>query len=297
MQRTILFILPLFVAAIGFWLLAIAPKREEASKLEAEATELRAQVDDQEAAAHAAEAARADFPSAYRRLVVLGKATPTDDDTSSLIVQLSRISRDSGVEFSSLQTSGGGESAPAAPPPAPTQTPADTAAQDEQRVADAEAAADPAAAPPAPTEAQASLLPIGAEIGPAGLPVMKYTLEVSGDFFDLADFLAGVDDMVSTRADGSLGVRGRLITVDGFDLSGSSAETTGATAEPITAPTADPASPTLSATLTLTTFLTPADEGATGGASPTGPAPVTVAEVPPAPATDAPPTTASTTTP
>jgi hypothetical protein len=301
MQRTILVILPLAVAAIGFYLLVLAPKREEASKLEAQATELEAQVDEQEAAAEAAESARKDFPRAYRRLVVLGKATPTDDDTSSLIVQLSRISRDSGVEFDALQASTGSGAAEAAPPPAPAQTPADTAAQDEQRVADAEAAADPAAAaadpagaPPAPTEAQASLLPIGAEIGPAGLPVMKYTLDISGDFFELADFLAEVDDLVTTRADGSLGVRGRLITVDSFDLSNSSTETTDPTAETTTP--SDPGNPTLNASLTLTTFLTPAEEGATGGASPTGPAPVTVSETP-APAPEAPPATASTTTP
>jgi hypothetical protein len=92
-------------------------------------------------------------------------------------------------------------------------------------------------------------------------------------------------------------VRGRLITVDGFDLSGGSAESVDAAAATTTAPTADPGSPDLNATLTLTTFLTPAEEGATGGASPTGPAPVTVAETPPAPTTDAAPATASTTTP
>src|SRR5215217_1206290 len=201
MQRPLLIALPLLAAAVGFWLLVIAPKREEASKLETEATELEAQVDEQQLAAEAAEAARKDFPGAYRRLVVLGKATPTDDDTSSLLVQLSRLSDDAGVKFDSLQASGGEEGA--APPTPPVQTPADTASEDEQRVADAEGGADPAAAiSPVPTEVTAAQLPIGAAIGPAGLPVLRYSLAVSGTFFDLADFFAGVDELVSTRGDG-----------------------------------------------------------------------------------------------
>jgi Tfp pilus assembly protein PilO len=288
MQRTILFVLPLAVAAIGFWLLAIAPKRDEASKLETEAIELESQVEEQRLAAETAEQAREDFPRAYRRVVVLGKAAPPDDDTSSLLVQLSRLSKNAGVEFGALQTSGGEEGAEA-PPPAPVQTPADTASQDEQRVENA----DPAAAAAAPTEATAAQLPIGAQIGPAGLPVMRYSLTVSGTFFDLADFFAGVDDLVATRDDGWVGVRGRLITVDGFDLSSEPADATAAAGTD--EPASDPTDPKLDATLTITTYLTPADEGVTAGAAPTGPAPVSAA--PPAPAAPSDATASTATTP
>ena len=275
----ILVALPILALVAAFWLLVLSPKREQASELEAEAESLQAQVTEQEQLAAAAETARKDFPRAYRRLVVLGKATPGDDDTSSLLVQLDRISADAGVDFVSL-TAEGGDGGDAAPAPAPPQTPATAAEGAEQQVENVEAG-EPATAAPA-TEANAALLPIGASIGPAGLPVMKYSLSFEGDFFALADFLKGIDNLVTTSSDGHVGIDGRLITVDNFEL----------------APVGEPGpSPVLGATFTITTFLTPAEEGATGGASPTGPAPVTEAQ----PASTAPPAddsaTASTATP
>ncbi len=279
-RRLILILLPLGAAAIAFWLLLLSPKREEVSKLEAEASELRAQVAEQEQLAAAAEAARKDFPRAYRRLIVLGKAAPEDADTSSFLVQLDRISRDAGVEFISLTTEAAGAEE-AAPAPATPQTPADTAEQGEQKVENA-GQGDTAAAPPAPTEAQASLLPIGASIGPAGLPVMRYALSFQGDFFKFADFMDGIDRMVRTSRDGNVKVSGRLVTVDNFSLS----------------PVSDTGdSSRLSAEFTITTYLTPGEEGVTGGASPTGPAPPTEPQ-PASGAASPPPTeTASNTTP
>jgi hypothetical protein len=252
----IIAILPLIAAALAFWVLVLSPKRQEASDLEAEVTALQTEVEEQEQLAASAEAAREDFPRAYRRVVVLGKAAPEDDDTSSLLVQLNRVAANAGVNFMSLQAEAPSETAPAPPPPAAT-TPADAAAESEQQVESVESGA----ATPAPaTEASAALLPIGASIGPAGLPVMKYSLEFEGDFFALADFLAGLDRMVKTSAD-ELRVRGRLITVDGFELT------------PLDVVGGATDHPRLAATLTVTTFLTPPDEGLTDGASPGGPAP------------------------
>ncbi len=276
-SRAVLFILPVVALAIAFWLLVLAPKREEASSLEEDITALQGQVSDQEQLAELAETARKDFPQAYRRTVVLGKAAPEDDDTSSLIVQLGRIADATGVEFVSLEQETSGGAAPAAPAPSEPQTPAQAAEGSEQAVQNAEAevpaAPAPTAAPvsaPAPIEAQAALLPIGATIGPAGLPVMRYVLHFNGTFFQLADFVAGIDTMVTTRDNGELGVNGRLVTVDSFDLA----------VPPVTTildDIEDVRNPQLEADFTVTTFLTPADQGVTGGASPTGPAPVTEA--------------------
>jgi hypothetical protein len=279
--RVLLFVLPVLALVAAFWFLLLAPKREEASELETKVGDLEAQVEQQEQLAATAEAARKDFPRAYRRLVVLGKATPSDDDTSSLLVQLESIAADADVNFVSLQAeqSDAGTEAPA---PTEPQTGSQAADTSEQRVDDAEAGTTPPP-PAAPTEATAALLPIGAAIGPAGLPVMKYTLNFDGDFFSLADFVAGLDDLVTTRGDGHIGVKGRLITVDGFEL------------EPVGDLGADPE---LSATFQITTFVTPADEGPTGGATPTGPAPPTAPQTVGAPAATPPPTeTASTTAP
>ena len=291
-NRMVLVLLPVAAAVIAFWLLGISPKRQEASDLEAQVVDLQTQLDQQEQLAAGAEAARQDFPRAYRRVVVLGKAAPEDDDTSSLLVHLNRVAQASGVSFVSLTTESAGSAEPA-PPPTTPQTPADTAAESEQQVENVDGAAAPA-----PTEATAALLPIGASIGPAGLPVMKYSLSFEGDFFRLADFLAGLDEMVKTRADGSVGVRGRLITVDQFELlprdeaTATEDETTGAAAAAASA-----RNPELAASFTITTFLTPADEGVTGGASPTGPAPATEPQPASTSAAEEPTATASTSTP
>jgi Pilus assembly protein, PilO len=279
-RRIVLAALPLIAAALAFWVLVLSPERQEAADLKAEVSELQAEVEEQEQLAASAESARQEFPRAYRRVVVLGKAAPEDDDTSSLLVQLNRVARDSGVDFISLEADTSSQTT-AAPAAATPQTPADAAEGSEQRVENAEGAA-PTPAPP--TEASAATLPIGASIGPAGLPVMKYSLSFEGGFFDLADFLAGLDEMVRTTADG-VRVRGRLMTVDGFELS------------PLDMVGGSSAEPKLSATLTVTTFLTPAEEGVTAGASPSGPAPPTEAQ----PASMTPPSdstaTASTGTP
>jgi hypothetical protein len=257
-RAIVLAVLPLIAVAIAFWVLVLGPKRQEASDLETEAATLQAEVQEQEQLATSAEAAREDFPGAYRRVIVLGKAAPEDDDTSSFLVQLNRIASGSGVDFVSLEAEAGSEPA-AAPAPTAPQTPADTAETSEQRVENAEGTAP---TPAAPTEASAASLPIGASVGPAGLPVMKYSLNFQGGFFELADFLAGLDKMVRTTPDG-VRVRGRLITVDGFDLA--PLDTVGGSSD----------EPRLNAILTATTFLSPQGEGVTAGASPSGPAPAT----------------------
>jgi Tfp pilus assembly protein PilO len=249
-----------------FWFVLLSPKREEAAKLEDEVTALQQSVSEQEQLVTAAEAAREDFDTNYRRLVVLGKAVPEDEDTSSLFVQLDKIAADTGVEFDTvvLNPDGAGESVQ---PSAASETTADNA---EPGASTAEGS-EPTSVSAEPTEAAAAALPIGATVGPAGLPVMPYTIGIRGSFFELADFLAGVDELVHSR-DGREVVDGRLVTINGFGISG------------------DPETgfKTLTGSLVVTTFVTPSDQGLTAGATPAGPPAV------PAPGA---PTPASTTTP
>ena len=54
-------------------------------------------------------------------------------------------------------------------------------------------------------------------MGPAGLPVMPYSLKFTGDFFQIANFLESLDEMVH-MPHGEVDVTGRLLTVDGFAL-------------------------------------------------------------------------------
>jgi Tfp pilus assembly protein PilO len=234
--------------AAAFWILALSPKREEAKKLGAQVEEAKASLAQHRAEAAQALEARRNFPVDYQQLVVLGKAVPGGDETASLLVQLNQIADHAGVTFSDfkLEAGKGGEAAPAAPAPAAPAAP----------TAPEGGAATPASNPVSPTEAAASLLPLGATIGPAGLAVMPYSLTFEGDFFKIADFIKGLDSLVKTQ-NARVSVDGRLITINGFSL----------------APDPKGGFPALQATFSVTTYLTPPSQGVTAGATPAAPAP------------------------
>ena len=240
-DRTILLVIPLVAALVAFWFLLVAPKRDEASKLDDQVTQLESSVASQEAAVQDGIKARKDFPRDYHRLVVLGKAVPADDETASFLVQVQKIASDTGIQFRTINArSGGGDSASATAAPA--------------------------------TEGSASLLPIGATVGAAGLPTLPYTLTFTGgNFFQIADFIDGLDRLVNTKK-GRIASDGRLVTINSFDL----------------APSPASPFPKLLATLQVTTYVAPADQGATAGATPAGPSTTTTVA---APGTTAAPTT------
>jgi Tfp pilus assembly protein PilO len=224
----------LVVVAFAFWTLALSPKRDEATKLGAQVKQLETSLAQHQAEVEVGEEARKEFPVAYQRLVVLGQAVPGDDETASLLVQLNRISEKAHVRFETLQLeSGSGSEGEASVPPSASGEPV------------------------SPTEAAASLLPLGATVGSAGLAAMPYKLTFQGDFFKMADFIEGLDALVKTTNE-KVAVDGRLITVNGFALE-----------------EADAGFPSLQATFVVTTYLTPPTQGLTAGASPEGPEGVT----------------------
>jgi Tfp pilus assembly protein PilO len=232
-NKVVVAVLAVAALAIAFWMLEIGPKRDEASKLDAQAEQVKGSLAQHRAEIAGAEEARTHFPAEYRRLVVLGKAVPGDDDTASLLVQVNRIARQAKVRFSTLTLSaeGGGETAEAAPPPESS-----------------------ASSPASPTEVAASTLPLGATVGPAGLGVMPYTLNFEGSFFQIADFIHGLDSLVETHSN-EVAVDGRLLTIDGFSLQGQQKV----------------GFPQLEASFSVTTYLTPPGQGVAGGASPESP--------------------------
>ncbi|HEY1853737.1 MAG TPA: hypothetical protein VGG40_04055 [Solirubrobacterales bacterium] len=256
--RLVVSILVVVALAIAFWMLAISPKREEADRLGTEVEQLTSSVEAARREVTAATAAKRSFPADYRQLVVLGQAAPAGDETASLLVELEKIASSSGVEFESIQLSSSGGEAPVAEAPAASPAP--------QESATGSSGAVQAAATVPPTELAASLLPLGASIGPAGLYVMPYTLEFSGGFFQITRFISKVDDLVKTGSEG-IAVDGRLITIGDFSLD---SEAEGAEAEGVEAGGSE-----LAATLSVTTFLSPPGQGVTAGATPSAPAPAT----------------------
>jgi Tfp pilus assembly protein PilO len=261
-DRTLLLVVPLVAAVVALWFLVLSPKREEANKLGDQISKLERSVADQKQAADQGLVARKSFPSDYHRLVVMGKAVPADDETASLLVEVNRIAQDTGVDFRAIALTDDataptgtttappapGEPTATAPPPAPG-----TEGESSTTTASTTAAA--------PTEAAAALLPIGAAVGSAGLPVLPYNLTFRGTFFEVADFMAGIDRLVDTgRA--TIASDGRLVTIDGFSLSADQ----------------DHPFPSLKVQLLVKTYITPSAQGLTAGATPAGPAPAVPAQ-------------------
>lgn len=285
-DKRILLILGCLVAVGALWFGLISPKRAELSELDGQVSEKQAAVSELEANAMTAAAAKESYNADYRELITLGKAVPADDDASSLIDQIDGLAAKAGVEFIGLelQQGGGGDTAPPPEDTATTGTTEAPAASGDAAASESATtggdAATPAPTTPVPaTETAAADLPLGATVGAAGLPVMPYEFTFRGTFFQVADFLESLDGMVKTGASG-ITVAGRLLTVDGFALR----------------PDEDQGFPQLSVSLNVTTYVAPADQGLTGGATPATPAPgaATPATTPPATPAPATPTAAVT---
>ena len=265
------------IVLAGFYFKVVSPKREKASSLSTDITMLQSQIAEQQQVAQFAEDARQHFPAYYGRLVVLGKAVPSDADTPSLLVQLNTLAERTGVEFNGLELSAdSGSASTAAPAAPPTTTPSDGTTPSDSSSTSSSAPTAGTTTPTAATEATAANLPLGATVGTAGLPVMPYDLTFEGSYFDVANFLKGIDDLVHMRGTGQVSADGRLLTVGGFSLAPAENETPGP-------------NPKLEVSLSVTSYVTPSDQGATAGASPSGPgSSLTQPQTQPASATVAP---------
>ena len=261
-DRGIIFGVAFAGLAIAFYLLVLGPKRDQASELGRQIDDLHASISQQQQVADFAEQAHQDFPRYYGRLVVLGKAVPAQADTSSMLVQLNSVATRSKIKLNSISlTQGGGTSGSTSPSPSPapsTSTSSTSTAPSSSTSASGSTPAPTTSAPASATEASAATQPLGAVVGVAGLPTLPYQLGFQGTFFDVADFIGGLDGLVTPQDGGTrVSSNGRLFTVDGFALQGG----------------APGSSPKLEASFLVTTYVTPQDQGLTGGASPSGPAP------------------------
>lgn len=271
-NRTIVAILVFVALAIAFWMLLISPKREEAGELSEQVSQLETTLTQTQSEVAAGEQAQQRFPHDYQQLVVLGKAVPAGDESSSLLVQLNHIADHSHVTFESLKVGAADESEPAAPveeapppeaaPEGETESEGSTESEGEGEAAPAPEESGSVAASAVATESAASLQPIGARIGPAGLSVLPYELSFKGGFFGVASFIHGIDGLIQTEGS-KVAVDGRLVTLDGFVLSADS----------------ERGFPHLNANFSVTTYLVPPGEGITAGASPAEPAETTVSNL------------------
>ena len=259
-ERIILLVLPVIAVLIGVWVLLISPKRTESAELKKEVATLQGQLDEAEGQVIAGEAARQSFAKNYGDLVALGAAAPEDDDQATLVYDLSRMATDNELRFDAFQLSentSGTVAEPTTPAPATegeTGEGEDATATDTATTASAESTT-----PGLATESSAATLPIGATVGSAGLPIMGYDFQLTGNFFGAAEYLGQLTENVEVapRPGGKPRVNGRLLTVDGFSLLLESLEDF----------------PKIDANFVVTSYLVPAEQGISAGATPAGPAP------------------------
>lgn len=118
----------------------------------------------------------------------------------------------------------------------------------------------PAPAPPASgtpaaaTQATTATLPPGASVGAAGFPTMPFAFAFTGNFFHLSDFVGRLEHFLVVR-NRQVSVSGRFMTIDGIGLEA-----------------APQGFPHIQASVAATTYLLPAGQGLTNGATPSGPA-------------------------
>lgn len=254
-DRIVVIVIAAALVLGGFWFLALAPKRKEASKLSAQVATQEQRLTDARTQVVAAEQAKARYESDYAAVAALGQAVPADDDVASLIVQVDTAAEREGVSFRSLALDASGSAQqPSAPAPAPAApaAPAQATEKDSGGDSSASAPAAPAAAPA--TQAVAATLPPGASVGPAGFPTMPFTFEFTGSFFRLEDFFDRVNSFTTVRRGGDLLVRGRLLALDSFDLKA-----------------APSGFPKIAASVHATAYVLPPGEGLTAGATAAGP--------------------------
>jgi hypothetical protein len=285
-DRIVLCVVAAVVALGGFWMLALKPKRQEASDLGTQLTQAQQRLDGARASVDAGDAARTKYANNYATVARLGKAVPVDDDVPSLVYQLDSTAKESGVDFRTMKLSTNASSA--ATPSTAAQGAAATQDNAQNKAAgqtgedaggnaaqsnnssssssssSASSSSSGSTPPPAtssPTQADTAALPPGAAVGPAGLSTMPFTFTFTGSFFKLSDFMTKLERYIKAKRSGTVDVRGRLLLINGISLTAASK-----------------GFPTMKASVAAQAYLLPVDQGLFDGASPTGPSAVSASQ-------------------
>jgi Tfp pilus assembly protein PilO len=183
-DRKILLALVPLALIIAYWFLMLAPKRKEVTSVKDQLTQAQAQRDTAVQRLAGLSGAKRSFAKDYATVIYVGKSIPTTVDMPSLLVQLDRASRGTGIRFSSIKVgtrSSGTSSAASAAAPAASGTPA-----------------------PATSAASTSK---------SSLDNVPLDFEFNGSYFELADFLHRMKRFVRVSND-RIVVRGRLMTIN-----------------------------------------------------------------------------------
>lgn len=182
MSRTYQILIVGIVAVLavgGYWKFALAPKRDQAAKLEQQVIAAEAQLAQTQGVIATYKDAKAQYKTNYATVVRLGKAVPADDDTRSLVVQLDTAAKRSGIDFDSIDITAAGAGATTS------------------------------------TGATATLAPGAVNVG--SFAAMPFNFSFTGEFGGLSNFISRLERFVSVQGD-RISVNGRLLRVDGLAL-------------------------------------------------------------------------------
>jgi Tfp pilus assembly protein PilO len=187
MTRTNKILLAAVVAAgaiAAFYFLALAPKREEIAKLDADVAAKVAEVEQARLTLATYEQAKASYKKNYATLARLGKALPADDDVRSLLVQLEGAADRSGVDFSKIELGTAGTGA-----------------------------AQPAQADTAPAQGELASAPGTVPVAGGVLSAMPFNFTFRGSYFDLSAFFSRLEHFVTVNNE-RLDATGRLLRLE-----------------------------------------------------------------------------------
>ena len=279
-RKIISILVPLLLVGC-YWFLVLAPKRAESQKVTQELSKAQTARDAAEQQVTQLNAAKASFASDYAAVIRLGKAAPTTVDMPSLLLQLDRAARGTGIEIDNFKPGTVAGEAAANPTPNATATPPGGGANPASSSTPAEgmpaekaqetgSAVSSANSKEQANADQASAVgssePTTAPTSAPGLVSVPLAFTVRGDYFGLSDFFHRMKRFVRVVND-QIVVRGRLMTVESFSFA-----------------KVDPQTKGLKADVMATIYLTPPDQGTSAGATPAGPSASTGA----APSTPAP---------
>jgi Tfp pilus assembly protein PilO len=263
-RKIIMALIPI-VAIVAYWFLLLAPKRQEASKIRDQLSQAQAVRDTAQQKASQLSGAKRSFAADYATVIRLGKSIPASVDMPSLLVQLDRAARGTGIKFTDVKA--GTRTASTTPAPASTGStppsggtgptaqgapPAQSGpGQAAQGASNAVGSANGSNAAAAGTPGAAGATGGDATSAP-GLETIPLDFEFRGSFFDLADFFHRMKRFVRV-ANNHIVIRGRLMTINSFSFDSSEAF------------------PQIKAQVSATVYLAPKAQGVDAGATPQGP--------------------------
>lgn len=185
-HKALLAVVAMAAAVAAYWMLALAPKREQATKLKTEIAAKQTELEQARTQVALYEESRSSYRANYATLARLGKAVPADDDVRSMLVQLDAAAKRTGVSFRKIEV-GTGAGAPAS-------------------------ATDASAA----TTGELAAAPGTIEVGD-GFSALPFSFAFDGTFFDLSEFFSRLERFVTVSND-DIGVNGRLLRLESVQI-------------------------------------------------------------------------------